>query len=153
MDANIFLYISIGLGSISAILLIWIVGLEVRLKKVFRGSKIQNIESLLADFGKEIDRLISKSEQVDEILKHFNHRLTHDISKCHTIRFNPFKDHGSNQSFATCIINDQGDGVVISSLYSREKVSVYAKPLTAFQSQYELTTEEKQAIAETKNKK
>lgn len=153
MDANIFLYISIGLGLISAILLAWIIVIEVRLKRVFRGAKVQNIESLFADFGQEIDRLINKSEQVDEILKHFNHRLTHDISKCHTIRFNPFKDHGSNQSFATCIINDRGDGVVISSLYSREKVSVYAKPLTAYESQYELTAEEKRAIAETKNKK
>ncbi|MEX0918613.1 MAG: DUF4446 family protein [Candidatus Paceibacterota bacterium] len=141
-----FLYITIGLASLSALLLLWIIILEIRLKKVFRGSKAQNLESVFADFGQEIDRLIARAEKVDNIIAHIHHRLTHDISRCHTIRFNPFRDHGSNQSFATCFLNDHGDGVIISSLYSRDKVSVYAKPIIKYRSEYELSAEEKKAM-------
>ena len=46
-----------------------------------------------------------------------------------TIRFNPFPDQGSNQSFAVGMVNEDGDGVVFSSLYSRERMSIFAKPI------------------------
>ena len=71
----------------------------------------------------------------------------------HTVRFNPFKGTGAggNQSFATALLNENGDGVVLSSLYSRERVSVYAKPVQKFSSEYELSGEEKQAIKSAKN--
>ena len=150
MIENIFIYIAIGLAVLSAIFLFWIITLEIRLKKIFRGHKAQDLETIFVDLGQEIDRLSKKTEQFDEILKHFNLRLKNDLSRCHTIRFNPFADHGSNQSFATCFINDKGDGVVISSLYSRDKVSVYAKPLIKYASEYELSAEEKRVISETR---
>jgi hypothetical protein len=63
-----------------------------------------------------------------------------------TIRFNPFPDQGSNQSFAIGLLNEEKDGVVISSLYSRERMSVFAKPIKNGKSDYELTQEEKEAL-------
>jgi hypothetical protein len=68
------------------------------------------------------------------------------------VRFNPFKGTGSggNQSFATAFISEEGDGLVISSLHSREHVSIYAKPLRDGRSDFELTEEEKKAVKEAK---
>ncbi len=63
-----------------------------------------------------------------------------------TIRFNPFPDQGSNQSFAIGMLNEDGDGVVISSLYSRDRMSIFAKPVKDKKSTYELSTEEKEAL-------
>jgi len=65
-----------------------------------------------------------------------------------TIRFNPFKGNGSggNQSFSTAFVNEEGDGVVISSLYSREHISVFAKPIKKMSSEYEMTKEEKDSL-------
>jgi hypothetical protein len=62
------------------------------------------------------------------------------------VRFNPFEDAGSNQSFAIGLLNEQGDGVVVSSLYARERMSVFAKPIQQHNSSHELTTEEYSVI-------
>ena len=43
-------------------------------------------------------------------------------------------------------MDEDGNGVVISGLYSRDKVGVYAKPLSKFSSEHELSTEEIEAI-------
>ena len=67
-----------------------------------------------------------------------------------TIRFNPFPDQGSNQSFAVGMLNEEGNGVVFSSLYSRERMSIFAKPVKNGKSEYELTTEEKEVLKKAK---
>jgi hypothetical protein len=73
-------------------------------------------------------------------------KLKKSIRGFETIRFNPFKDQGGNQSFAIAFLNDEGDGVVISSLYSRDRTSVFAKPIKKMASEFELTEEEKEAL-------
>lgn len=151
MTGSLF-YIIIGLASLNALLLLWVIYLEWRLYKVFRGKKAKDLENVFVDFGQAVDRLINKAAETDQTLAQIGKRLMQDISKCHTTRFNPFKEQGGNQSFSTCLINDEGDGVVISSLYSRDKVSVYAKPLNHFRSDYELTAEEIETITEARKK-
>ena len=71
------------------------------------------------------------------------------IRNIKTIRFNPFADSGSNQSFATAIVDDHGNGVILSSLYSRERMSVFAKPIENGVPKYDLTEEEAQVLDET----
>jgi hypothetical protein len=62
------------------------------------------------------------------------------------VRYNPFEDTGGDQSFSLALLNDAGDGIVISSLFARERTRVYAKPVTDRRSTYHLSDEEEQAI-------
>jgi hypothetical protein len=75
------------------------------------------------------------------------------VQAVETIRFNPFKGigEGGSQSFSTSFLSESGKGVVISSLYSRDRVSVFSKPLDKFESTFELTPEEKDVILNSKN--
>jgi hypothetical protein len=77
-----------------------------------------------------------------------NSRLRRSIQGIHTVRFNPFSGTGSggNQSFATAFLNEDGHGVIISTVFSRERTSVYAKPVSAHQSPFELSLEEQEAL-------
>lgn len=136
----------LGLLALVGILLAWIVYLEVRLRRVFRGKEITNFESLIADIGKALDDLFKKSDSHVTRLTDLETKTKKTLSRFHTVRFNPFRDQGGNQSFATCLLDETGKGVVISSLYARDKVSVYAKPIDNLASEYELTDEEKEAI-------
>jgi hypothetical protein len=43
-------------------------------------------------------------------------------------------------------MNEEGDGVVFSSLYSRERVSIFAKPVKKQASEFELSAEERDAM-------
>jgi hypothetical protein len=62
------------------------------------------------------------------------------------IRFNAYHDTGGEYSFALALADAGGDGVVLSGLYHRERCRVYAKPLSGWASEHELTGEERQAI-------
>jgi hypothetical protein len=70
----------------------------------------------------------------------------HNFDKLGLVRFNPFEDTGADLSFSLSVLNDRGDGVVLTSLWGREEVRVYAKPLQQHESRYALSQEEKQAI-------
>lgn len=62
------------------------------------------------------------------------------------VRFNPFQETGGDQSFSVAFLDDEGNGVVITSLYSRDGTRVYAKPIQNGQSPYPLMDEEIEAL-------
>jgi hypothetical protein len=62
------------------------------------------------------------------------------------VRFNPFSEVGGDQSFSIALLNENDDGVVITSLYTRQENRVYGKPIKNSQSEYSLSEEEKKAI-------
>jgi hypothetical protein len=91
-----------------------------------------------------------------EVIGHFTNvekRLNRSVQAIETLRFNPFKGtgDGGNQSFSTALINQNGDGVILSSLYSRDRISVFSKPVVKFQSTFELTPEEVEVLNNSKN--
>jgi hypothetical protein len=73
------------------------------------------------------------------------------LQKVGIIRFNPFPEVGSNQSFSIALLDNNNDGVVITSLYSREGNRVYGKPIKNGISEYSLSKEEIKAIEKAKN--
>src|SRR3972149_1396937 len=117
----------------------WVISTEKRLKKFFLGKKAKDLED-------SIVKLKSAKEKAEIEIVEINKKLKKSIRGVETIRFNPFPDQGSNQSFAIGMLNEDGDGVVISSLYSRERMSVFAKSIKNNKSEYELSAEEKKAL-------
>ncbi|MFA5095109.1 MAG: DUF4446 family protein [Candidatus Paceibacterota bacterium] len=128
----------------------WIIKTEKRLKKFFAGKKAKDLEENILVLEENISELKSAKEKIERELIEVNKKLKKSIRGLETIRFNPFPDQGSNQSFAVGMLNEDGDGVVFSSLYSRERMSIFAKPVKNGKSEYELTTEEKEVLNKAK---
>ena len=141
MIANMPLLLYIALGLILILIIGW-VRTEMRLKKLFRGKKASDLEMVMMNLAHEIDLLRQNASRTNADIITIDARLRKSIRGIETMRFNPFKDQGSNQSFAISMINEDGDGVVLSSLYSRDHVSVFAKPVKGHKSEYDLTEEE-----------
>jgi hypothetical protein len=149
MNPQILFYI---LSIISIILLVWIMHLERRLKKVFQGTKAKDLEGVMVELNNKIVYLKKDQDEISKHLKTVDGRLNKSIRQVETIRFNPFIDAGSNQSFAISFLNDEGDGVVISSLYARDRMSIFAKPIENGKSKFELSNEEKEVLEKTLKK-
>jgi hypothetical protein len=134
------------------LVLSWIVySLDRKLKKFLIGSDVENLPESLSTLDSSVRGLENFKIEVEKYLATVETRLKKSTQAVHTVRFNPFKGttgSGGNQSFATAFLNEHGDGVVISSLYSRDHVSVFAKPVAQGKSEYELSEEEQQAIKE-----
>ena len=129
-----------------AIILCWILIIEIRLKRIFSGFKAKNMESLIAELTKKTKELEEERKKTELQMTSIDKRLAQSIRNIETVRFNPFPQVGGNQSFAMSLLNDEGNGVVISSLYSRDRTSLFAKPIKAGQSEFELTKEEKNVL-------
>lgn len=139
------------LGAITLIVItIWAIVTERRLKRFFLGKKAKDLEDTIVSLEKHIDSLKKSKEDIQRDITGINAKLKKSVRGLETIRFNPFPDQGSNQSFAIGMLNEEGDGVVFSSLYSRDRMSIFAKPVKNHKSEYELSTEEKQALEKAK---
>lgn len=62
------------------------------------------------------------------------------------VRYNPFEDTGSNQSFALAMLDAQGDGFVLSSLHSRQSTRVFLKQVAGGRVETAVSDEEAEAI-------
>ncbi len=138
------------LAVITLLLLIMIIRLELRFKRLFIGTKAKDLEEAIGIIGTHIKQVGETQKEINAHLEIVDGKLKKTIRNIETVRFNPFPDAGSNQSFAIAMLNDEGNGVVLSSLYARDRMSIFAKPVTNHTSDHELTEEESTVLAKAK---
>jgi hypothetical protein len=63
------------------------------------------------------------------------------------VRYDAFDDLAGRLSFSAALLDDAGDGVVLTSINGRSETRTYAKGVTAGGSGHPLSPEEKEAIA------
>lgn len=132
--------------------------LERKLAIFFSGKSASDLETILIETK---DRARAMDEEIQELFEISNqiHTLSKkSLHKVAVMRFNPFKEVGSNQSFAVALLDGKNNGTVISSLHTREGTRVYAKPVkNGEEDGFPLTDEEKivigQAISQSREKK
>ena len=73
-------------------------------------------------------------------------RDTAAISRIGLIRFDAFDDAGGAQSFALALVDDDGDGIVLTSLHSRPTTRVYVKAIRRGVADAPLSAEEARAL-------
>ena len=125
----------------------WLIRFEIKLRRLL-GGKNQSLDKAISEIRKDLSAIMEYRDESEKYLETVERRIRKSVTGVETIRFNPFKGNGSggNQSFSTAFVNEEGNGVVISSLYSREHVSVFAKPIKKLSSEYEMTAEEKESL-------
>lgn len=141
--------ISIGLLSVSVIILTtWVIILERRISVFLSGKEASSLEDVIMRNQEEIKAYHDFEDEMRNELSLLDKRITKKVDGVVLKRFNPFQSTGTggNHSFAASFLDENGDGTVISTLYSREKVSVYAKPIINRTSTIELTDEERSVI-------
>lgn len=122
---------------------LWVMALQKRMRNML-GTNADTIEGSLKQIQQRLDAAERFQKESTKYLRAIELRVRRSLQTSDTVRFNPFKGTGAggNQSFATAFVNENGDGVVLSSLYSRERVSVFSKPVKEFKPIYELSEEE-----------
>ncbi len=144
------LFILGGLFIVGSALMAWFVlGLSKGVKKLYGASKEGDLSK----------NLIGRLARTEAMLEEFEPRLETiekiskiSVQKVGFLRFNPFQDTGGDQSFLLILLDRENSGVVISSLYTREGVRIFAKQVEKGKSKHKLSEEEKSVLEETINK-
>ena len=90
-----------------------------------------------------VDRRLA---EVDERYRLVESRSRGSLQHVGLVRFNPFEDTGSDQSFAIALLDDEQSGIVISSLHGRGGTRIFAKPIQAGKASHALSEEEQKAV-------
>jgi hypothetical protein len=64
------------------------------------------------------------------------------------VRFDAFDEMGGKLSFSAALLDDHGEGVVITAINGRHEARLYAKPIEKGRSDHNLSPEEEGAISE-----
>jgi len=146
---NIYLIIAIALAVLVIIILFWmIIRLNSRVTAFTRGTNGTSLEEVMKQLLNDHTLYLKKHDDLVMNVESIHQRVTGSHRGFAMTRFNAFDHTGGNQSFCCAILDEKGNGMVLSSLYSRERSNVFAKPIKNFNSEVELTKEEKQVLKE-----
>lgn len=144
---NIYFLAAIALAVLVIIILFWLViRVHIRLASFMRGSSAASLESVMKKLLQGHTDQIAHHTELAAFVNAIDKRVASSHRGFAITRFNAFEHTGGNQSFACAILDENGNGMVLSSLYSRERSNVFAKPIVNFKSEFELTKEEKQVV-------
>lgn len=142
----------IAIGFVALLTLTLHLILDFRLRKLFKTGKTENIDEVLIAYRKAIEDIYEISDEFKKSLENHESRIRQKVNTPKTLRFNALNDIAGSQSFTTKMIDEEGNGVIISTLHAREKTSIFAKPVNIWSTEQELSKEE-QELLDGKNKK
>ena len=105
-----------------------------------------NLEEMLQEYMKKVNQVETKSNEIISYCKVLDEDMKKCSQKIGIVRYNAFKDTGSDLSFSLAILDDYNNGVVLNGIYARDSSNIYAKPVENGTSKYVLSNEEKEAI-------
>ncbi|MFN2524842.1 MAG: DUF4446 family protein, partial [Actinomycetota bacterium] len=142
------------LATVALIALFSSIGLALRLRKLHRdvavirgdAGEIDVLAALTRSAGlldavdRRVDEVVAAQTQAEALARFA-------VQKFGIVRYDAFDDMGGRLSFSAALLDDHGDGVVITSINGRTETRTYAKPIKALSSEHNLSEEERQAIA------
>ena len=129
------------------ILLIRTANLNKRYREfMLKLGKGKNIEEDLENYIYRVEKVEKQNFVLLLFFKEISNQMSGCIQKIGIVRYNAFKDTGSDLSFALALLDENNTGVVMNGIYSREMSNIYAKPVENGKSSYTISAEEKMAI-------
>jgi hypothetical protein len=106
----------------------------------------ESLEERLAQAHAALAAATERVSQLERRVSELEALTPHALSRVGLVRFNPFDGTGADLSFAVALLNDRSNGVILTSLWGRDEVRVYAKPVANGDSTHPLSPEERQAL-------
>lgn len=153
----------IVLGVAVVLFLIFIIQIVIlvkqkKLKKKYQafmeGSDGKTLESTVLHRFEEIDQLKIDTKALRSDVDKTAETLLSAYQKSSIVKYDAFKEMGGKLSFSLCLLDDNNNGFIITSMHSsREGCYTYVKEIIKGESFVLLSEEEKQVLSEAKNKK
>jgi hypothetical protein len=101
--------------------------------------RLGQLESGQAAARATLERVTGRTDELEGLAKT-------DVSRIGFVRYDAFDDTGSDLSYALALLNREGDGVVLTSIYSRTDTRTYGKAVERFKPAANASEEELAAI-------
>ncbi len=143
---NILLYMVISLIILMIILIIYVYKLSKIIKKLSYGKDGKSLEEIIYENNKLSKKIVKEQKIESNDINKLKSDISNTIQNISVIRFDALKNSGGLQSFSIGLTDNNKNGVVISSMYTRDHTNIFAKEIINGKSKHTLTEEEKMAI-------
>ena len=137
--------VSCGIG-------VWLFsGMQKKVARLYGEGEIAG-DNMHAEIMRRLARLEVRLEGFEPRVQYTEKVAGVSLQKIGFTRFNPFQDTGGDNSFILVLLDAEKNGVMLSSLFTREGVRMYGKAIDRGRSKHQMSHEEKTALEETISK-
>jgi len=140
-------------GVVAALVLVWLIVLTVRQRRLSayfralaRSRGKPSVEQTVIELAQAAEELDVRTRELVARLARVEDVSSRAVTGLGLVRYNPFPDTGGNFSWSVALVDEKGDGVIITSLNSRKESRFYLKELSGFRCPLPLSDEEEEAL-------
>lgn len=146
-------YIMIGLTAAVIILIILYIATLCRMKKFYRaydrfmrGKNMESMEKIIIKQFDRLEKLEDSNEQNQKQIDEIAESLRNTFQKCGMVKYDAFREMSGKLSYSIALLNKEDNGILLSSMYSREGCYSYVKEIIHGESYINLSEEEAKAL-------
>ena len=151
-------YISIALSVCCVVLLVLVIislcklkTLKRRVDSLTRGKDTESLEDIILSYLQRVESLEEGEEITRAALTAIKDNLKITYQKKGLVKYDAFREMSGALSYSLALLDKENNGVLISSMYSREGCYTYAKDIVNKESKINLSEEEAEALKQAMN--
>ena len=151
-------YISIALSVCCVVLLVLVIislcklkTLKRRVDSLTRGKDTESMEDIILSYLQRVESLEEGEEITRAALTAIKDNLKINYQKKGLVKYDAFREMSGALSYSLALLDKENNGVLISSMYSREGCYTYAKDIVNGESKINLSEEEVEALKQAMN--
>lgn len=149
---NLPLTVAILTGLVALLLVGWLISavklgqINRRLATMLRGSDGGSLEAALNAHHQTVLEANRRMDALEQTVGVLQAQIPHCIQRVGITRYDAFEDVGGEQSFSVSLLDAKSDGVVLTGVYNRMDMRVYAKAIQNGRASHALSDEENNAL-------
>lgn len=117
-----------------------------RLSKFTTGNDASNLEEVMAKRFSEMRQIVKNEKKQNNDITMINDKFLTTFCKIGLVKYDAFKEMSGKLSFSLALLTENHDGIIITSMHSREGCFTYCKEVSNEESYYVLSEEERLAL-------
>lgn len=106
----------------------------------------EDITVILNKYVEQVKEIKMRDEQIVNCFNRINDELKLTVQRVGLYRYDSYNNTKNKLSFALALLNKEGTGIILNSIYGVDDSNIYAKPIKKGTSRYNLSFEEEEAI-------
>ena len=146
-------YVTIALSVVSILLAVVLIivlcklkTLKRRVDSLTRGKDTESLEDIIVSYLERVESLEEGEEITRAALNAIKDNLKITYQKTGLVKYDAFREMSGALSYSLALLDKENNGVLISSMYSREGCYTYAKEIIKGESKINLSEEEAEAL-------
>ncbi len=120
--------------------------LRRRVDTLTRGKDTESMEDIILNFFERIENLENEEKNTKSDIGAIKDNLKIAYQKTGLVKYDAFREMSGALSYSLALLDQENNGVLISSMYSREGCYSYAKDIVKGESKINLSEEEAEAL-------